>query len=84
MNEPIDCDFDIAVLGHLKNDCYFCMLKIKQLIAIAIKNRTLMACLPWLDPDRLEYFLSSSGDILNVSIQKKIRKKLSCVPTKKC
>ena len=35
-----------------------------------------MACLPWLDPDRLEYFLSSSGDILNVSIQKKNREKI--------
>ena len=37
-----------------------------------------MACLPWLDPDRLEYFLSSSGDILNVSIQKKYTKAIIC------
>ena len=68
-NEPIDCDFDIAELDHLKI-FYFENLD-KQLIDLQAANQTLMACLPWLDPDRLEYFLSSSGDILNVSIQKK-------------
>ena len=75
-NEPIDCDFDIVELDHLKNG-YFGKLD-KQLIDLQAANQTWMACLPWLDPDRLEYFLSSSGDILNVSIQNKYVKAIIC------